>query len=60
MELKNIERMDILLFGKSRAVNVEYFLNKLSGDEQEESSSKFLITPEICRKIQRSCEADVS
>jgi len=48
--------MYVLLFGKSKAEDVEYFLNKIS---QEDESSDQIINSETCRKIQRSCEADV-
>ena len=53
--------MCILLFGKTKSEEVmEYFLNRISGDdEEEEDTPRVVINAEICRKIQRSCDADV-
>ena len=53
--------MCILLFGKTKSEEVmEYFLNRISADdEEEENTPRVVINAEICRKIQSSCDADV-
>ena len=51
------ENLYVLLFGKSKTEDVEYFLNKIS---QQDEVSDAIINEETCKKIQLSCEADVT
>lgn len=50
----NIENMNVLLFGKSKIENIEYFLYQISYEDTDD-----IINEEICKKIYFSCEADV-
>lgn len=53
-----LENLYVLLFGKSKMEDLEYFLNQISADNEEEPEK--IINQEICRKIQLSCGADVN